>query len=162
MIPPVAPSTKEQILLSLETDLKKILLANGFSVNIALVDRQREDWDQLTPDGNYVFPFVFVNDVRDDAEQQLLSNLYRRRLTVALVCGISVDPKTGHGTMGTLLNAFLSDVQKCITSNPYRILPNGTRTVYLTQPDSVTTDEGYLFPEAIAVALLHFTYFSTN
>lgn len=161
MLPPVEISTKEEILLSITADLATITAANGYPNTIALVDRQREDWDQLTPDGQMAFPFVFVNDMRDDIEQVLLNDLYRRRLTVAMVCAIRVDTGSGHGTMSTALNSFTTDVQKALTRNPFRIR-NGKRTVYATRPTGLDVNEGFQFPEAVGILVYEFLYFSTE
>ena len=154
-------ATEEDLLTSLEADLRLV-------PSVRVVDRQRDDWAHLTaalPEaGDIAYPFIFINDARSTYDAQILCNLFRKRLTVFLVCGVEVqsdddnDLTKVRGQLDTALNAFLRGVVGVIHSNTHRTLA-GRDLAYRSQVVGVNKDGGYLFPQAVAIINVEMTFF---
>jgi len=160
----------EEISVELQALLQGITTANGFSQTVAVVERQREDWDQITPDGNFRFPAIFLNEVSDDPVIQVLEDLYRKKVSynlVILVCVVdwqAQDPDTHnqHGKMATAVHLFKEEVTQRLRANKYLVTSTGRRLAYKLTVEGTALDEGYHFPMAVMIMAVDIVYYGDS
>lgn len=110
----MAEKTGLEILQHLETELKKITVANGYTNTVKGVDREYRErsYDE--------YPFIFVNDIDSKYLRRICKDLYKKALVVQII-GFVYDDGTNPALpqLGTTLQNFKQDVIKCLGADTY-------------------------------------------
>jgi len=129
-------ATKEEVAAKLYD-----ILADA-AVGFKSVDRQYNEV------GDYDYPSIFINDVRE-ARNRKLKDVVLVTWNVVLVL-YTYDEQA---TLSTTLNA---DIKKAIDAIKDDVTLGGL--VYNTKITQIDTDEGFLRPHAVALLTLEITY----
>ena len=103
---------RETILSNLETELKKISVANEFNTNVNLVSRDFKGFDQCQ---SFELPALFIVDDGTDDRMGMYkenSTIYVLRKMQVFMVGYVRATKN----ISTVFNKFLSDIRKKIES----------------------------------------------